>query len=126
MPGGAIRKNKVRKFVDSFRYAWRGVMTVFAEERNMQVHGVIAAAAVILGFYYHITPGEWIAVSLCIGLVFVLEIINTAIERLVDLVRPDYDPLAGKVKDVAAGAVLVGAIVAIVIGVIIFGKYVFE
>ena len=92
----------------------------------MQVHGVIAVVAVILGFYYHITAGEWIAVLLCAGLVFVLEIINTAIESLVDLVQPDHDPLAGRVKDMAAGAVLVGAIVAIVIGAIIFGKYVFE
>ena len=90
----------------------------------MRVHGVIAVLVIVLGFCYRITAGEWIAILLCVGLVFVLEIINTAIETLVDFVQPQYDPLAGKVKDIAAAAVLVAAIVAVVIGVIVFGKYV--
>ena len=115
----------MKKFLESLGYAWRGLRVVFVGERNMQIHGVITLVVIVLGFYYHITAGEWIAVLLCIGLVFILEIINTAIEALVDLVQPAYDPVAGKVKDIAAGAVLVGAVVAIVIGTIIFGKYVF-
>jgi len=114
----------VKKFLDSFRYAWRGVWVVFAGERNMRVHGVIAVLVVALGFYYRITSEEWIAILLCIGLVLVLEILNTAIETLVDLVQPEHDPLAGKVKDIAAGAVLVGTMVAAAIGVVVFWKYV--
>jgi len=90
----------------------------------MRVHGVIAVLVVALGFYYRITSEEWIAILLCIGLVLVLEILNTAIETLVDLVQPEHDPLAGKVKDIAAGAVLVGTIVAAAIGVVVFWKYV--
>jgi diacylglycerol kinase (ATP) len=113
----------VRKLIDSFKYAWGGIRTVFVQERNMRVHGVVALLAVVLGFYYRITSGEWIAILLCIGLVFILEIVNTAIETLVDLVQPNHDPLAGKVKDIAAGAVLVGAALAVIIGAIIFGKY---
>ena len=97
---------------------------MFAEERNMQIHGAATILVVALGFYYHITSEEWTAVLLCIGLVLVLEILNTAIETLVDLVQPEYDPLAGKVKDIAAGAVLVGTIVAIAIGIIVFWKHV--
>jgi len=97
---------------------------VFTEERNMRVHGAIALLVIILGIYYQITAGEWVAILLCIGLVFILEIINTAIETLVDLVQPHHDPLAGKVKDMAAGAVLIGAIVAVVTGVIVFWKHV--
>jgi diacylglycerol kinase (ATP) len=114
----------VKKFVESLGYAWRGMRVVFAEERNMRVHGVIAVFVIALGFCYRITAAEWIAVLLCVGLVFVLEIINTAIENLVNLVQPQYDPLAGKVKDIAAASVLVAAIVAVVIGGVIFWKYV--
>lgn len=114
----------MKQFIDSFRYAWRGIWTVFVHERNMRVHGFVALVAVVLGYCYEISAGEWIAIVLCIGLVFVLEIINTAIETLVDLVQPNHDPLAGKVKDIAAGAVLVGAIVAVVVGIIVFARYV--
>jgi diacylglycerol kinase (ATP) len=114
----------VKKILDSFKYAGRGIRTVFAEERNMRIHGVITLLVIVLGFYYHITSGEWIAILLCIGLVFVLEIINTAFEILVDLIQPHHDPIAGKIKDIAAGAVLVGAMTAAITGMIIFAKYI--
>jgi len=90
----------------------------------MRIHGVIALLVIALGFYYRITSGEWVAILLCIGLVFILEIINTAIETLVDLVQPHHDPLAGKIKDIAAGAVLVGALTAAITGMIIFIRYI--
>jgi diacylglycerol kinase (ATP) len=114
----------VKRFFESFKYAWRGIRAVFAEERNMKIHGVATVLVVGLGFYCRLTAEEWTAILLCIGLVFVLEILNTAIEALVDLVQPGHDPLAGKVKDIAAGAVLVGTIVAVAIGVIVFWKHV--
>ena len=75
------------------------------------------------GFAFGITPGEWTAICLCIGLVVSAELFNTAIERLVDLVSPQRHPLAGQVKDIAAGAVLVCALAAIAVGLIIFVPY---
>ena len=77
----------------------------------------------IAGIHFGITPTEWCIVIICFGLVLAAEGFNTAIERLVDLVSPDYHPIAGDVKDVAAGAVLICAIAAAIIGGIIFLTY---
>lgn len=97
--------------------------SAFATEQNLKIHTLMAVIVVGMGVYFGITAGEWIAVVLCIGLVFALELINTAIEELVDLVKPGHDVRAGKIKDVAAGAVLVAALIAVVVAVIIFWKY---
>jgi diacylglycerol kinase (ATP) len=72
---------------------------------------------------FGITPTEWCIVTLCFGMVLAAEGFNTAIERLVDLVSPDYHPIAGDVKDIAAGAVLICAIAAAIIGMIVFLPY---
>ncbi len=68
---------------------------------------------------------EWVAIILCIGMVLATELINTAIERLVDLISPDRNPIAGQIKDIAAGAVLICAIAAAIVGLIIFIPYLF-
>ena len=85
----------------------------------MPAIAVVTAA----GFYFGISRGEWIAVVLCFGMVLAAEGFNSAIERLVNLVSPGRNPLAGDIKDVAAGAVLVCAIAAAVVGLIIFLPY---
>ena len=77
--------------------------------------------AVAAGFWFGISRGEWCAVIAAIGLVWTAEGLNTALEAVVDLVSPDQHPLAGRAKDVAAGAVLCAAISALVIGLLIFG-----
>jgi len=74
-------------------------------------------------FFFGITRTEWIVIILCIGVVIAAELFNTAIERLVDLVSPERHPIAGQVKDIAAGAVLVCAVAAAIIGIIIFLPY---
>lgn len=78
---------------------------------------------VAAGFGFGITRGEWTAIVICIGLVIAAELFNSAIERLVDLVSPQRHPVAGQVKDIAAGAVLVCALAAIVVGLIVFIPY---
>lgn len=78
------------------------------------------------GFHFQITSTEWCIVLICFGLVLAAEAFNTAIERLVNLVSPDYHPIAGDVKDVAAGAVLICAIFAAIIGCIIFLPYLID
>ena len=113
----------IRIFFRSFIYAFKGISISFAKERNLKVQLGVAILTVGAGFYCKITEAEWFAIVAMIGLVLSLEMINTAIENLVNLVTLEQNPLAGKIKDVAAGAVLAASIAAVVIGIIIFRKY---
>jgi diacylglycerol kinase len=89
----------------------------------MRIHALAALLAIVAGFALSITAIEWCLIIGCIGLVFMAEVFNTAIETLTNLVSPEFNPLAGKTKDLAAGAVLIAAITAAVIGIIIFLPY---
>ena len=84
-----------------------------------------AVLVVTAGWYFEISKGEWLAIVICIGLVMVTELINTAIEILVDCVSPEFNVKAGLVKDIAAGAVLVAALVALLVAFIIFVPKIF-
>ena len=110
----------MKKRIQSFGYAGRGIALVFSTEANMKIHLAVAVLVVLAGFFFQISVQEWIACMLCFGLVFTAELINTAIESIVDLVSPTHNQLAGKAKDVAAGAVLLSAIASAVVGLIIF------
>ena len=112
----------VTKTVRSFRYAWHGIGLVVRYENNTRVHGVASVAAVVLGVFLELDYLEWALVLMQIGLVWAAETFNTALEKLVDLVSPEYHPLAGKVKDIAAGAVLIVSLMSVVVGSIIFGS----
>jgi diacylglycerol kinase (ATP) len=113
------------RFFKSFTYAWKGIRAGLAGERNMRIHVAIALAIVALAFYFKVTEGEWMAIAVAIGLVIAAELFNTAIEHLVDLISPERHAAAGKIKDLAAGAVLVSSVAALIVGIIIFMKYVF-
>lgn len=110
-------------FFKSFTYAYKG-LKVALSQRNMKVHVVCALLAMALGFIFHINTVEWCIISLCIGLVIAFEMINTAIEYLVDMISLDFNEKAGKIKDIAAGAVLVISIVAFICGILVFGKHI--
>jgi len=110
----------MKKRLQSFGYAGRGIRLVFSSEANMKIHIIIAVLVVICGFFFNINVSEWIYCLLCIGLVFSAEMINTAIENVVDLASPEHHELAGKAKDIAAGAVLICAIISVIIGLLIF------
>ena len=110
----------MKKRILSFKYAFKGIWVVASSEVNFQIHLLAASAAVFLGFYLRNSAAEWLAVLLCFGLVMAAEALNSAIEKLVDLVSPGFNPAAGKIKDVAAGAVLITAIIAAIIGWIVF------
>lgn len=118
-------KYDFKKQLRSFGYAWKGIRNCVGKEQNLSFHLIVTAAVVVAGFIWEITRTEWIAVILCIGAVIAAELFNTAIERLVDLVSPQRHPLAGQVKDIAAGAVLVCAVAAVIVGIIIFTPHVF-
>jgi len=115
-------KSFLKSLVDAIRGIWSGIV----DQRNLKVQIAIAVIVVGAGFYFRITPLEWSIILICIGLVIGIEMINSAIENLVDLVTLERKPLAGKIKDIAAGAVLVVSVIAVIIGVIIFRKYVLE
>ena len=112
-----IRKNSQ---LSSFRLAILGILTAIKQERNVKIHLVITILVIVLGLLNDLSKQEWMLIAFCIGLVISLELINTAIERVVDLVTSEYHPLAKEAKDIAAGAVFVAAILSIVIGGIIF------
>ena len=113
-------KNRIR----SFKYAFRGIRMVASSEMNFKIHLVAAFLVVCAGVYFSITLMEWIMATICIGMVMGFEALNTAVEVLCDKVEPNHDPMIGKAKDVAAAAVLIVSIVALIVGVLIFGPYI--
>lgn len=114
---------ELQKRIKSFGYAFKGIGSLLKKEHNAWIHCSAIVLVTIAGFYFGITPTEWCIVVLCFGIVLAAEGFNTAIERLVDLVSPDYHPIAGDVKDVAAGAVLICALAAAIVGFIVFLPY---
>jgi diacylglycerol kinase (ATP) len=110
----------MRKFIRGFGYALNGIWHATATQLNFRVHLVAAIIAVYAGYALHISKDEWLWIILCIAMVLVAELFNTALEFLTDLVSPDYNKKAGLAKDMGAGAVLITAICALVIGLIIF------
>ncbi|WP_456273995.1 diacylglycerol kinase family protein [Bacillus sp. AK031] len=109
-----------KKVLRSFKYAFNGIRLAFTEELNFQVHFITSIIVIGAGFVFSLSTMEWLILILLIAGMFALEIMNTAIERTVDLVTKEYHPLAGQAKDLAAGAVLCYAAAAVIIGAIIF------
>lgn len=101
----------------SFRYAWAGVSYAFSTQRNFRIHTVVGCLAVVLSIYAHVEPVGIALITLTSALVMVLELLNTALESVVDLtVGQSYHELAKIAKDCAAGAVLISAIAAVLVG----------
>lgn len=107
----------------SFKYAIWGI-GLCLKERNFKIHLVIAVFVIIAGTYFKVSSFEWLILILNIGVVLALEMINTAIERWVDYISPEKNKLAGQIKDISAGATLIGAITAAIGGIIVFYKYI--
>ena len=114
---------RLRDFLKSFIYAIHGLWSGIGDQRNLKFQLGVAVIVVGAGFYLSITAIEWTVILLCIAMVIGLELVNTALENLVDMVTLERKPLAGKIKDIAAGAVLIVSIISVIIGVIIFRKY---
>ncbi len=110
----------LRKRIESFGYAFKGIATLFTSQPNARIHAAVLSLVVLAGFYFQIERSEWLTIVLISALVLSAEAMNTAVEFVVDLVSPHYHPLAGKAKDVAAAAVLLAAFGAVIIGLIIF------
>lgn len=111
---------KNKKLINSFKYAFKGIISALLSERNMKIHVNIMALVIIFGLILNISVGEWFVCIICFAIVISAEMFNTALEQMVDIAMPEKDPRAKFVKDVAAGGVLVMAIASAVIGLIIF------
>ena len=106
-------------FLKGFVYAWKGIVAG-AAGRNFRVMLAAAAGVIVLGCFLDISGVEWALLTLSVGLVLALELLNTAGEKLVDILSPDHDPRYGMVKDILAGVVLIAALAAAVVGALIF------
>ena len=110
----------IKKVLRSFRFAFRGVGVLFREEHNAWVHLFATILVIAAGFIFQISRIEWSLVAFAIGLVFAAEILNSALERLCDIVQPEQDKRIGDIKDLCAAGVLLCALAAAAIGLLIF------
>ncbi len=117
---------KDKKSIVGFRFAWAGLKTVVKKESNFQLHLTATAIVVALGVFFKLSLIEWAVILLTIGLVLITEMINSVIERIMDFIQPDYDERVKEIKDIAAGVVLVTAIISVVIGILIFGPKIMQ
>jgi undecaprenol kinase len=106
--------------IRSFYFASRGIIEACKTERNIKIHSTVAILVVLIGWFFSLNWLEWLFILVAIVGTITLELVNSAIERVVDLVTQEYHPLAQQAKDIAAGAVLLYAIFSCVVGIIIF------
>jgi diacylglycerol kinase (ATP) len=104
----------------AFGYALQGILRFFKEEAHAKIHLTLTIGVIVAGFLYHLSFIEWVSCLLCIALVIVAEMFNSALENLIDLVSPNHHKLAGRAKDIGAGAVLIASTISAGIGLWIF------
>ncbi|GAA0602202.1 diacylglycerol kinase family protein [Virgibacillus siamensis] len=111
---------KDRKREIGFLFAWNGLREVLKSERNFRIHLVAAVFVIAAGLFFQLNLLQWTIIFLTIGLVLITEIINTAVEKMIDYIKPEINQNAKIIKDISAGAVLLAAILAVIIGLLIF------
>ncbi len=104
----------------SIRHAFRGLISAYRTEKNIRFHVVCATVVFLFGIFFRISLSEWVSLFLVVGMVFSLELVNSAIEALIDITNPRLSEPIARVKDMLAGAVLVSSFIAIVIGLTVF------
>lgn len=117
-------RSEFAKFIAGFGYAFHGLWYALRTQRNVRVHLAVAIIVTVAGILLHISALEFALLYVAIAGVFIAEMFNTVIEICVDLAKPEYHPLARIAKDVAAGAVLLSALLAVVIGLFVLGPHV--
>ncbi len=113
----------IKDRIRSFRFAFQGLFTLAKEEHNFRIHLAACVVVITAGFSFGVSASDWRWLVICMGISLTAEAFNTIVEYLVDLKQPEQDPLAGKIKDIAAAAMLITAITALIIGVIVFLPY---
>ena len=117
-------KDIKKKRMPGFKFAIAGLFSAFKSEKNFRFHIILMILIVLAGFFLNISKTEWLFIIVSIAFVLMSELVNTSIELLVDFISPEYDIKAGKIKDIAAAAVLIAVISAVIVGLIIFVPYI--
>jgi diacylglycerol kinase len=116
MQTGRYLQQRIR----SFKYAIQGIIAFLRSEPHARIHAVATLLVIAAGFYYRLSASQWLPILIVIGMVWVTEMLNTVVEKIMDHLSPDYHPRVKWIKDVAAGAVLVAALIAAITGAVIF------
>lgn len=116
---------RFKRLFKSFMYAFKGLFRVFREEQNLKIQLFFGTIAICLGFVFEIKPIEWCFIIISIFLVLLMEIINSAIERVTDVLKPRIHQYVKEIKDIMAAAVMLASLVSVIIGLIIFLPYFF-
>ena len=116
---------KFKRLLKSFRYAYKGLIKTFKEEQNLRIQAFFAVVVLLIGWGLKIERADWIILVLVIGLVILMELANSAVERVTDMLKPRINTYVKEIKDVTAAAVLVASLVSVIIGIIIFWPYIF-
>lgn len=116
----------MKRFFKSLGFALEGLQTAFSQQANLRIHFFFLVFALFLAWLLGISFTEWLIIILVSGMVFSAELLNSAIEKVVDLASPEIHPLAKQAKDIAAAGVLLTALTAIIVGAFIYGKYILQ
>ena len=114
-------KREIRQRLNSFQYAFEGLWYVLRTQKNSWIHVLVSLAVIALGLWLRLSRFEWVIIILTIAMVWMAELMNTALEAIVDMTMPETHPLAKVAKDVSAAAVLLGACAAVMVGFLILG-----
>jgi len=114
---------KFRRLLKSFNYAFRGLFKTFREEQNLQIQTIIGLLIVATAWFFRVSCFEWCLLILAISLVVLMEIVNSAVERITDVLKPRINSYVKEIKDIMAAAVMLASITAVIIGLIILGPY---
>ena len=117
---------RLKRLSKSFVYAFRGLSKTFKEEQNLRVQSIVGIIILIAGSFLGIKPIEWCLLIFVIGLVLLMELANSAVERIADVLKPRIHNYVKEIKDIMAAAVMLASIVSIIIGLIIFVPYILK
>ncbi len=121
-----LEKFSIRERFKSFSFAFNGLKNLIKSEHNARIHLIAMIFVIVFGILLKIDLAEWISITIVVGLVFLSELFNTAIENLSDIVEPEWNIKIGQIKDYSAGAVLISATISILVGGLIFIPKIFE
>lgn len=110
----------IKRLLKSFRYAYKGFIKTFKEEQNLRIQAFFAVLAAVLAIFFQISRLEWVLLIFVISLVMLMELANSAVERIADILKPRLDDYVKEIKDIAAAGVMLASIAALIIGLIIF------
>lgn len=114
---------KFGRLLKSFTYSFRGMLRVIREEQNLKIQLIAGTLVMLLAWYFRIKAWEWAALIIMICLVFLAEVINSAIERVTDVLKPRIHDYVKEIKDIMAAAVMITAIASVIVGILIFFPY---